>query len=58
MNNGDALVCVATIIFVGKIWTDIVDVWKYKIRIRTCLQMVQDAAELLERYSNPEKNVR
>lgn len=52
MQAGATVVSVAVIVLIGKIWSDLVDVWKYKMRTNMCLNLVKEAVEMFERYES------
>lgn len=54
-NSSSTIVSVTFIIFLGKIWMDIMELYKYKIRIKMCMDMMKEATELIERYTDIEK---
>ena len=50
MQAGATVVSVAVVILLGKVWSDLIEVWKYKMRANMCLNLVKDAIEMFERY--------
>lgn len=52
MQTNSTIVCVAIVVLMGKMWIDVVDIFKYKMRANMCLRMAREAIELFERYSD------
>ena len=52
MQAGATIVSLAVVILLGKIWSDLIDVWKYKMRANMCLNLVKEAIEMFEHHES------
>jgi ABC-type Na+ transport system ATPase subunit NatA len=52
MDRGATILALSLVIFAGRVWIDVVDILRYRVRVRMCIGLLREATELFERYAD------
>ena len=61
MNVHTTIITVSALLLVAKLWTDVTELWYFKLRTDGCVRLVRELSEMMdrfERYRLDEKNPR